>query len=175
MGKRLGKINGPAVALVAAAVIITAVYLVYCELTHIRLAEERKVLVVDCIVNTCVEQGVPPALAVAMFTQESSLRGSFKTWEPKLKRYVYSTAQISYLTAHAEGFNGEEDELFDYPCSIWWGVKHIKTLLYVYDGDICKVIMAYNAGDAVSGNYTHLERVLKYYRVYYPEFECEVK
>jgi soluble lytic murein transglycosylase-like protein len=123
--------------------------------------------------DTCTEVGVPSALALSIFTVESKLKTGRKTWEPNIRAYAYNVPQILYSTAYSEGFRGEPDELLEYQCAIYWAVKHIKTLMYVYNGDVCCVIRAYNAGDCVSGNYGYLEKVLTIYRTtYYPDFEC---
>jgi hypothetical protein len=172
MGNRLLQVKkGPWVAIIAALAII-AIYFIRIEYLYHTL-DMRKANVIDCIVDTCEELNVPSALAISIFTQESRLKAGFKHWEPRIRQYAYDVPQILYTTAYAEGFRGESDELLNYITSIYWGVKHIKTLLFVYDNNICKAIMAYNAGDCVSGNYDYLDKVLIIYRIYYPIFECE--
>jgi hypothetical protein len=168
------RVIGPTAVFFMAAVAIIiwlAVFAVWAE-TKYKTFDPARVSVIECVSDTCTEIGVPSALALSIFTVESKLKTGRKTWEPNIRAYAYNVPQILYSTAYAEGFRGEPDELLEYQCAIYWAVKHIKTLLDVYNGDICKAIMAYNAGDCVSGNYGYLEKVLTIYRAYYPDFEC---
>jgi len=165
------RVIGPAAAFLSAAAAI--IFLIYM-LSPLPKPDTRPGIV-DYTADVCAELGVSPALAISLFTVESSLlekHMAFKKWEAVHRFYVYSIPQISYAMAYSEGFRGEPDALMDYREAIYWAVRHIKTLLYVYDRDICKVIMAYNAGDCVSGNYGYLDKVIKIYRTFYPEYEC---
>jgi len=166
---------GPvAVVLGAAAALILLLWAAWPAIKY-RSPDWHKVAIVEYTSDVCEQLGVPVALPLSIFPVESSLYRKhmiFKKWEGKHRFYAYSIPQISYQMAYSEGFRGEPDELMDYRVAIFWAVKHIKTLLYVYDGNICEAIMAYNAGDCVSGNYGYLEKVLKIYRTYYPKFEC---
>lgn len=168
------RVIGPTAAFFAAAVAIIIAFAVFAVRAEIKYKtlDPQRVGVIECVSDTCEEIGVSSALALSIFTAESKLKAGRKTWEPNIRAYAYNVPQILYSTAYAEGFRGEPDELLEYQCAIYWAVKHIKTLMYVYDNDICKVIMAYNAGDCVSGNYGYLDKVLTIYRGYYAEFEC---
>jgi hypothetical protein len=167
------RVISPAAAFVTA--VAALIFMLYMDFNAPK--PDTRPGIVDYTADVCEELGVQPALAISLFTVESSLLEKhmvFKKWEAVHRFYVYSIPQISYAMAYSEGFRGEPDALMDYREAIYWAVRHIKTLLYVYDNDICKVIMAYNAGDCVSGNYGYLEKVLKTYRIYFPDFGCEV-
>ena len=173
MGNRLLQVKSPVAArLWAAAAIIVLVYFIRVEILY-KTLDPRRVGVIEYTSDVCEQMNVSSALALSIFTAETKLKPGRKTWEPVVRAYAYNVPQILYSTAYGEGFRGEPDELLDYHVAIWWAIKHIKTLLYVYDNDICKVILAYNAGDCVSGNYKYLDKVLAVYANYYPAFECE--
>ena len=169
------RVISPAAVVLGAAAAIIVLFIAAWPAIKYRSPDWHKVAITEYTVDVCAELGVPSALPLSVFLVESSLwkrHMTFKKWEARHRFYVYSVPQISYNTAYGDGFRGEPDELMDYTVAIYWAVRHMKTLMYVYDGDICKVIMAYNAGDCVSGNYGYLDKVLKIYRTYYPLFEC---
>jgi hypothetical protein len=165
----------PLAVFMAAIAIIFIIYMVQTEIT-LRTTSPVKTSVIETTQAACEVFNVPLALPMSIYMVESSLLKKhmvFKKWENNIRKYVYSIPQMTYEIAYSEGFRGEPDTLMDYHESIYWSVKHIATLMYAYNNDICKVIMAYNAGDCISGNYDYLDKVLMNYRIYYPNFECE--
>lgn len=96
--------------------------------------------VVDEIVNQAIANGVEPALAVAIAKNESGFNQNAIS-----SAGAIGIGQLMPDTAASLGVNP-----YDWKQNILGMIKYIKELLETFDGDIAKVIAAYNAGpDAV--------------------------
>ncbi len=111
--------------------------------------------------------GVSPALVKAVIHAESD----FNPWAVSPKGAV-GLMQILPDTADMVGV----DDLFDPNSNIKAGVKYLKALLRMFNGDETLAAAAYNTGPGKVKKYkgvppyketrTYIERVLKYYRSY---------
>ena len=94
--------------------------------------------VVDEIVNQAIENGVEPALAVAIAKNESGFDQNAISPVGAI-----GIGQLMPDTAAGLGVNP-----YDWKQNILGMIKYIKELWETFDGDIAKVIAAYNAGPA---------------------------
>ena len=94
--------------------------------------------VVDEIVNQAIENGVEPALAVAFAKNESGFNQNAISPVGAI-----GIGQLMPDTAAGLGVNP-----YDWKQNILGMIKYIKELWETFDGDIAKVIAAYNAGPA---------------------------
>ncbi len=99
--------------------------------------------VVDEIVNQAIENGVEPALAVAIAKNESGFNQNAISPVGAI-----GIGQLMPDTATSLGVNP-----YDWKQNILGMIKYIKELWETFDGDIAKVIAAYNAGSAAVKTY----------------------
>ena len=99
--------------------------------------------VVDEIVNQAIANGVEPALAVAIAKNESGFNQNAIS-----PAGAIGIGQLMPDTAASLGVNP-----YDWKQNILGMIKYIKELRETFDGDIAKVIAAYNAGPAAVKTY----------------------
>ena len=99
--------------------------------------------VVDEIVNQAIANGVEPALAVAIAKNESGFNQNAIS-----PAGAIGIGQLMPDTATSLGVNP-----YDWKQNILGMIKYIKELWETFDGDIAKVIAAYNAGSAAVQKY----------------------
>ena len=99
--------------------------------------------VVDEIVNQAIANGVEPALAVSIAKNESGFNQNAISPVGAI-----GIGQLMPDTATSLGVNP-----YDWKQNILGMIKYIKELLETFDGDIAKVIAAYNAGSAAVQKY----------------------
>lgn len=99
--------------------------------------------VVDEIVNQAIANGVEPALAVAIAKNESGFNQNAIS-----PAGAIGIGQLMPDTAASLGVDP-----YDWKQNIFGMIKYIKELWETFDGDIAKVIAAYNAGPAAVQKY----------------------
>jgi soluble lytic murein transglycosylase-like protein len=86
------------------------------------------------------ENGLPPSLVRAIITVESSWKSSARNGSS------VGLMQITPGTAHALGFRGAFNELFDPETNISLGTRYLAEAYRLADGDLCATVVRYQSG-----------------------------
>lgn len=111
---------------------------------------------------------LPPALVMAIISQESAFNPLAKRYEPKYKCYSYGLMQILYVTAKNIGYKGQPEELLDINTNLNYGCKYLSNQYKRYNQNLTDTISSYNAGsvtikDNKYSNQQYVNQVLSYY------------
>lgn len=111
---------------------------------------------------------LPPALVMAVISQESAFNPLAKRYEAKYDCYSYGLMQILYVTAKDLGYKGQPDELLDINNNLNYGCKYLAKQYKRYNQNITDTISSYNAGSVnkTNGKYSnqdYVNKVLSYY------------
>lgn len=114
---------------------------------------------------------LPPALVMAVISQESAFNPFAKRYESKYDCYSYGLMQILYVTAKDLGYKGQPEELLDINNNLNYGCKYLAKQYKRYNQDLTDTISSYNAGSVnkTNGKYSnqdYVNKVLSYYLYY---------
>lgn len=114
-------------------------------ITYLMLNEAKKETIKEYIVKIAKNNGIDPALIMAIIQTESSWNPNAVRVEPNGYKSI-GLMQVTIQAARDVGYTGDEAGLFDPKTNIKYGVKYIKRMLNIFNGNIYKAIAAYNAG-----------------------------
>lgn len=111
---------------------------------------------------------LPPALVMAVISQESAFNPFAKRYESKYDCYSYGLMQILYVTAKDLGYKGEPEELLDINNNLNYGCKYLAKQYKRYNQNLTDTISSYNAGSVKIineqySNQDYVNKVLSYY------------
>ena len=111
---------------------------------------------------------LPPALVMAVISQESAFNPYAKRYESKYDCYSYGLMQILYVTAKDLGYKGEPEELLNVDVNLDYGCKYLAKQYKRYNQNLTDTISSYNAGSVKIineqySNQDYVNKVLSYY------------
>ncbi|MBR2240819.1 MAG: transglycosylase SLT domain-containing protein [Clostridia bacterium] len=114
---------------------------------------------------------LPPALVMAVISQESAFNPFAKRYENKYDCYSYGLMQILYVTAKDLGYKGEPEELLNINNNLNYGCKYLAKQYKRYNQNLTDTISSYNAGSVNKtndkySNQDYVNKVLSYYLYY---------
>jgi len=109
------------------------------------LSEEKPADINEYIDHVAKENGIDPDLVRAIIQVESGWNPNAVRVEPTGYRSI-GLMQVTIQAARDVGYKGTEEELFNPMTNIKYGVKYLKRMLNMFNGNIYKAIAAYNAG-----------------------------
>jgi len=119
--------------------LILAILLLYV------LSEKEPVNIDEYINQVAKENGIDPDLVRAIIQVESSWNPDAARVEPNGYKSI-GLMQVTIQAARDVGYRGSEEGLFNPMTNIKYGVKYLRRMLNMFNGNIYKAIAAYNAG-----------------------------
>ena len=120
----------------------------------------------DYIFKIARENNIDPALIMGIIQVESNWNPNAVRVEPNGYKSI-GLMQVTIQAARDAGYMGDERGLFNPKINIKYGVKYLRKMLDIFNGNIYKAIAAYNAGP---GNvkrgrfsFTYVNKVMREY------------
>lgn len=109
------------------------------NINNIYNTETRNYIITSIIVEEAMQQGVPVNLAFAIAKVESH-------FNPAAVNYNHDSADYGLFQLNNSYRNWNRSDFFDIRKNTREGVRYLKEMLVLFDGNILKAVAAYNCG-----------------------------